>query len=83
MKWWRAHRDKAPDALENDLAAAERFLASSPNAGEAATNTNLSGVRRLLLKRVRYFLYYRLSPDNIEVQVLALWHARRGPGPKL
>lgn len=44
--------------------------------------------RRLLvtadaeLYRIHYFLYYRLVDDEA-VEVLALWHARRGQGPPI
>jgi hypothetical protein len=46
-------------------------------------NERLSGVRRLLLPRVGYFLFYRVAPRKQALQVLAFWHASRGSGPKL
>jgi hypothetical protein len=39
------------------------------------------GVRRLLLGRVRYFIYFRVTPDTLEV--LAFWHMSRGKQPTL
>jgi plasmid stabilization system protein ParE len=38
-------------------------------------------VRRVLLHRTRYHLYYTAGGEL--VQVLALWHARRGRDPEL
>jgi hypothetical protein len=40
-------------------------------------------VRRVLLSRVSYFLYYRVNRTSGSVEVLAFWHARRGSGPEL
>jgi plasmid stabilization system protein ParE len=41
----------------------------------------MGGVRRLVLYKIRYYLYYRLSGDTVDV--LALWHTSRGEGPAL
>jgi hypothetical protein len=32
-------------------------------------------IRRLTLERIRYFLYYRVHPDRIEV--MFFWHTSR------
>lgn len=83
-RWWRANRTKAPDALRVELTQALQLVAAQPEVGARAQNAKLSGVRRILLGRVSYHLYYRLagSPSR-SVQVLALWHASRGRGPRL
>jgi hypothetical protein len=36
-------------------------------------------VRRLLLSRIGYWLYYREDAGGIDV--LAFWHVKRGSGP--
>jgi plasmid stabilization system protein ParE len=82
-RWWRANRTKAPDALEEELRAALELIASTPTIGTIARNVRLSGVRRIFLKRVNYFLYYRPPANTPVVQVVALWHARRGTAPHL
>ena len=51
--------------------------------GARARSERLPGVRRILLSRVRYHLYYRVNEESRQVEVLALWHARRGGGPNL
>jgi len=33
------------------------------------------------LKRIHYYLYYRVEQDDIEI--LALWHTSRGTGPPI
>jgi hypothetical protein len=44
----------------------------------------LAGVRRVLLRRVAYHLYYRrLLVPAPSIQVIAFWHASRGSSPDL
>ena len=51
--------------------------------GDTGWIWNLKGVRRVLLPRVGYFLFYRVARRRNELQVLAFWHAQRGASPKL
>ena len=83
-RWWRDNRTKAPGALHEELARALQLVTSQPDAGATARNVRLAGVRRILLRRVNYHLYYRLveSPPR-SIQVVALWHAGRAEGPEL
>ena len=80
-RWWRRNREAAPDALREELRNALRLIAAQPSIGARAESTKLPGVRRIHLSRVHYHVYYRLRPDGNAVEVLALWHARRGPSP--
>lgn len=83
-RWWRENRSKAPDALVEELQQALDLVASQPEVGAVARNVNLAGVRRVLLRRVGYHLYYRrLLAPTPSIQVIAFWHASRGSGPQL
>jgi plasmid stabilization system protein ParE len=75
-QWWLENRDKAPEAFEEDLAEAFDLILHAPNLG-VLVPSRIRFVRRILLRRVRYFLYYRDTAPGIEV--LALWHASRRP----
>lgn len=79
-RWWLSHREKAPEAFDQDVASALAAIAEHPLASEAVSQR--PGVRRVLLRRIRYFLYYRLVPSG-EIHVLSLWHASRGSRPPL
>jgi hypothetical protein len=83
-RWWHTNRTKAPGALREELARALQLITIQPDAGATARNIRLAGVRRLLLRRVNYHLYYRLveSPSR-SIQVVALWHTSRGDDPEL
>lgn len=80
--WWRENRPLAPDALREELEQALQLIALQPEIGATARNIKLAGVRRVLLSRVKYHLYYRIvegPPRSIEV--LSLWHTGRGGNP--
>ena len=81
-RWWEGNRPKAPEAFLVDLENALKLIASHPDIGVLASNINLEGVRRVHLTRVRYHLYYRLTPEPA-IEVLALWHTSRADIPKL
>jgi hypothetical protein len=81
--WWRAHRPAAPDAISEDLVEILDLLSVQPGLGLPATNVKLPGVRRVLLKRVGYYLYYRVSSTLDTLELLAFWHSRRRTRPQL
>jgi plasmid stabilization system protein ParE len=79
--WWRDNRPGAPFAVREDLKGAYELLLRQPGVGVKVGNARLAGVRRLHLGRIRYFLYYRVTGE--ELIVLTLWHASRGSGPRI
>jgi plasmid stabilization system protein ParE len=79
--WWSEHRAGAPGAVLEDLDHTLALLCIQPELGTRARRTKLAGVRRVTLPRIRYYLYYRVIGEVL--QVLALWHSSRGAGPIL
>ncbi|HYO75661.1 MAG TPA: type II toxin-antitoxin system RelE/ParE family toxin [Thermoanaerobaculia bacterium] len=79
--WWRANRTLAPHAVRQQLERAFALLAVQPRIGSRADNVTLSGVRRIFLPIIKQYLYYQILDSPDRVQVIALWHARRGDGP--
>jgi plasmid stabilization system protein ParE len=82
-EWWRANRPAAPNAIREELERASRLIAVQPGVSARARNLSLVGVRRLLLARIRYHLYYRVVTDPDRVEILAFWHSSRGSAPPL
>jgi plasmid stabilization system protein ParE len=79
--WWKANRRAAPDLFLRELEQAVALIADSPTLGKAANDDDLPGVRRVLMRRTRYHVYYRVTGETLEV--LAIWHGARGEGPTL
>ena len=78
-RWWTDNRPLAPDAFRQDLSEAFALLANHPGIGSPCESLRVASVRRLLIGRIRYFIYYRLTDDALDV--LALWHTSRGEQP--
>ena len=74
MAWWHQHRDKAPEAFEDDLSSAIAAIAENAGTG-AIVRRGPPAVRRLLLPRIHYCVYYRVHENTVEV--ISLWHASR------
>jgi plasmid stabilization system protein ParE len=79
--WWAGNRPFAPGAVREDLDRILGLLSVNPGIGARARRAKLKGVRRVTLSRIRYYLYYRVSGDTLEV--LAFWHTSRGRQPQL
>lgn len=77
QEWWKAHRDKAPQALEDELRDTFELLLQTPQIGILVPTRKQKFMRRTYLKRTRYYVYYRNTAPGIEI--LALWHSSRRP----
>lgn len=80
-EWWRSNRPESPDLFARELARMLDAVALMPMLGVSARDSRLINVRRVLLRKTRYHLYYRVREDNLEV--LAVWHTARAEGPGL
>ena len=82
-EWWAVNRPEVPDLFAEEFAAALTRLRTNPGAGAPYRVGPHPEVRRLLLPRTRYHVYY-LSADAVDrVVVLAVWHTARGGKPVL
>ena len=79
--WWTENRPAAPGAIREELDRILGLLRVRPEIGTIAGRPTLSGVRRVTLSRIRYYMYYRVAGDAL--QVLAFWHTSRGSGPPI
>jgi plasmid stabilization system protein ParE len=77
--WWRANRPGSQDLFLSELRRSLAVLALSPGIGTRALSERTPGLRRVLLERTRYHVYFRVSGERLEVA--AVWHASRGSLP--
>jgi plasmid stabilization system protein ParE len=78
--WWRANRSAAPELFVLELREVLALVSATPTLGRTAEVENeFPNVRRVLMRRSRYHLYFRVMADTLEV--LAIWHTARGQGP--
>jgi plasmid stabilization system protein ParE len=77
--WWLSHRDKAPAAFDEDLQEGVESIVRNPTIYPFVNVRR--GIRRRLLERIRYYVYYRVNKRD-EIELLSIWHASRRP-PRL
>jgi len=78
-EWWAENRPSAPGAVRQDVAEMLALLSIQPGTGASPRRSRVRGVRRVVLPRVRYYLYYRVSGRFL--QVLSFRHMSRSRQP--
>jgi plasmid stabilization system protein ParE len=79
LDWWARNRELAPALLASEIDHAISVIARYPESGIPARSPRLAGVRRVLLPRSHYSVYYRLQGGAVEV--IAFWHQQRRGEP--
>jgi plasmid stabilization system protein ParE len=79
--WWQLNRRAAPDLEEFEGAIG--ILEEMPEVGSRFQRATLPGVRRILLRRTGYWIYYVPDTSRSLVYVLAVWSAQRGSDPPI
>lgn len=80
-RWWVSHRDET-ELLTEEVATASRLISAQPELGSVFTS-RFPGLRRMLLRRTGYHLYYRLDRKPARIVIVAFWHSKRARGPRL
>ena len=80
--WWRANRPAAVTLFSDELIRLLERLAEGTAPG-VRYPFGAFEVRRVLLPRSRYHVYYSIEREEDLVKVRAVWHAARGRGPAL
>jgi plasmid stabilization system protein ParE len=82
-RWWVTNREAAPDLFFAELDAAIELLETSPEVGSPYRTKQGDVVRRILLPRTNYHVYYRIELELDLVLVISVWSTHRGRGPSL
>jgi plasmid stabilization system protein ParE len=82
-EWWRENRPKAPDLFARELEAAFARVAATPMIVAVFREAKGRTIRRLLMPRTSYHVFFEVNERHHKVHVLAVWHAARGRGPRL
>jgi len=82
-EWWREHRPEAPELIQLEFGEALEQLRTAPRSGVFVLGAPVPDLRRVLLVRTRYHVYYVFDEQRATVEIMAVWHAMRGRGPVL
>jgi plasmid stabilization system protein ParE len=80
--WWREHRD-AKALFAQEFLAAIRHLRTAPETGTLYAKRRGRAIRRWLMPKTGYHVYYRLDRENDLLVIYSVWGARRGRDPTL
>lgn len=76
--WWIENREAAPDLFVDELGAAIRKLGVMPRIGSRYDAPGQREMRRVLMPRTRYQVYYTVNEDARLVRIHSIWHVSRG-----
>ena len=79
--WWSENRPSAPGAIRMDVESVLFIVVRHPGLGQKVETGRPDQVRRYLMGKSQYWLYFRVRGDVLEV--LSIWATSRGVGPKL
>lgn len=80
-EWWAQNQPAAPGAVRKDLERVCELLLAQPELGANVAEASSPGVKRFHVDRIRYWIYYRVRRNRLEV--VSVWHSSRGQGPTL
>ena len=81
--WWSKNRPQAHRLFLDELEAAERHLGTAPISGQIYGYRKNRLVRRWLLEKTEYHVYFSVNRKAQVIMLHSVWGARRGRGPKL
>jgi plasmid stabilization system protein ParE len=82
-EWWHRHRIATPQVFAVELANAFEALAKAPTLGLHYADRREVAIRRVLVPRSRYHVYFSYDEAADVVQIRCVWNAMRGQGPLL
>ena len=83
VEWWVANRQAAPTLVIDEFERCVTLLESSPDIGTGFHRTTVPGVRRIVMKKTKHFVYYVHDDMNAVVYVIAVWGAPKEGDPVL
>lgn len=79
--WWTTERPLARELFDREFDAAVLAIGAAPSALPLYRREDDADVRRILLRKTRYAIYFCIEPDH--VLIVAVWHTARRSGPPL
>jgi len=83
VDWWVANRRLAPTLVVDEFERCMTLVENSPDIGTGFHRTAVPGVRRLVMKKTKHFVYYVHDDENSIVYVIAVWGAPKEGDPVL
>ena len=79
---WRSEADY-PHLFAQELYERLMQLSETPQIGSPWPTERRPNLKRLLLEKTQYHIYFEVDERKQEIRILTVWGARRGRTPKL
>ncbi len=73
--WYEIRQTSLGDMFYDSVNESVQFILKNPFSYEEI----YKGIRRCVIKRFPYGIYYKILPDNSEIQILGVVHFKRNP----
>lgn len=83
VDWWMVNRRAAATLAADEFERCVILLEGSPDIGTGFHRTTVPGVRRLVMKKTKHFVYYVHDAANEIVYIIAVWGAPKEGDPVL
>jgi plasmid stabilization system protein ParE len=83
VEWWLENRRAAPMLVLGEFERCVSLLESSPDIGAPFHRTQVPGVRRVVMRESKHFVYYLHDAHNGVVYIIAVWGVPKGGDPVL
>jgi plasmid stabilization system protein ParE len=81
--WWAKNRGTLPELLQRELADATERIRGAPGIGAPHDTPTYGGrVRRVVLPKTGYLLFYWADDSAHRIHVLRLWSSLRRKAPR-
>ncbi len=81
LGWWAKNRPASPTLVLEEFEHVVELLARTPGLGRPYKPR--PGVRRILLSRSQYHVYYVIDQTRGVIRVVSLWHTARSKPPPI
>ena len=82
-EWWRENRQAAPMLFLDELMSTAEMAVANPEIGRPYPRPGNPKIRRLVMVRTRYHIYYEYRVEEDEIWVMDVWSSLRGTDPPL
>ena len=83
VEWWETNRRAAPDLVLEEFERCVTLLESTPDVGTGFHRTPIPGVRRLVMRKTRHFVYYIHDAPRAVVYIIGVWGTPKAGDPVL
>lgn len=81
--WWIQNKTSSPYGFNDEYNKALVLLEMNPNLGKFRKHKVYKNLRKLIVSKLGYSIYYNYDESIGEILICAVWNGQRRRGPKI